>query len=180
MCIYTVIFLSAFSGHAHCLVSTTDTLLLLLVVNSQFYACSVTVMVPGTGIFMCIECHYVCSSQQMYLREVDGDVFEQADHNCYPQCTFLTFGIRPRRRGTVLSSNLMIGYLCIFDRENRRIGFAVSTCNCEYQVCVASKLTYYIYIIILMCYYYLHAYIIIYVGVEFLLNQCIYDWYRCV
>ena len=71
-------------------------------------------------------------SQQMYLREVDGDVFEQADYNCYPQCTFLTFGIRPRQRGTVLSSNLMIGYLCVFDRENERVGFAVSTCKCEY------------------------------------------------
>ena len=68
---------------------------------------------------------------QMYLREVEGDVFEQADKNCYPQCTFLTFGIRPRQKGTVLSSNLMIGYLCIFDRENERIGFAPSTCACK-------------------------------------------------
>ena len=67
----------------------------------------------------------------MYLREVEGDIFEQADNNCYPQCTFLTFGIRPREKGTVLSSNLMIGYLCIFDRENERIGFAQSTCACK-------------------------------------------------
>ena len=34
--------------------------------------------------------------------------------------------------GTVIGANAMLGYYTIFDRENKRVGFAESTCDCKY------------------------------------------------
>lgn len=34
--------------------------------------------------------------------------------------------------GMVVGANVMLGFTTVFDREQKRIGFAKSTCQCEY------------------------------------------------
>ncbi|ESO89560.1 hypothetical protein LOTGIDRAFT_125352 [Lottia gigantea] len=43
------------------------------------------------------------------------------------------FGIASSEAGTVLGAILMEGYYVVFDRENKRVGFATSPCNAVYN-----------------------------------------------
>lgn len=58
---------------------------------------------------------------QQYLRPVEDVASAQED--CYK------FAVSQSSTGTVMGAVIMEGFYVVFDRENRRIGFAVSTCH---------------------------------------------------
>ena len=56
-------------------------------------------------------------------------------------------GVRPSYNlfslaGTVIGGNIMLGFYSIFDRENKRIGFAQSTCDCKAYTSRISQLVF--------------------------------------
>lgn len=61
-------------------------------------------------------------SVQQYLRPVE-DVPSAED--CYK------FAVSQSSTGTVMGAVIMEGFYVVFDREKKRIGFAVSTCHGE-------------------------------------------------
>lgn len=78
---------------------------------------------------------------QLYLRQVKGTNEEQMATNCYPDCDYFTFGIKQRERGTVLGSNMMLGFYTIFDQGGKRVGFAESTCKCKQRIYTMQRIT---------------------------------------
>lgn len=62
-----------------------------------------------------------CDVLQQYLRPVE-DV-PSAQEDCYK------FAVSQSSTGTVMGAVIMEGFYVVFDRERRRIGFAVSTCH---------------------------------------------------
>lgn len=60
---------------------------------------------------------------QQYLRPVEDVASAQED--CYK------FAVSQSSTGTVMGAVIMEGFYVIFDRERKRIGFAVSTCHGE-------------------------------------------------
>lgn len=58
---------------------------------------------------------------QQYLRPVEDVASAQED--CYK------FAVSQSSTGTVMGAVIMEGFYVVFDRENKRIGFAVSTCH---------------------------------------------------
>lgn len=60
---------------------------------------------------------------QQYLRPVE-DV-STAQEDCYK------FAVSQSSTGTVMGAVIMEGFYVVFDREKKRIGFAVSTCHGE-------------------------------------------------
>lgn len=62
-------------------------------------------------------------SLQQYLRPVEDVASAQED--CYK------FAVSQSSTGTVMGAVIMEGFYVVFDREHRRIGFAVSTCHGE-------------------------------------------------
>lgn len=48
-----------------------------------------------------------------------------AEEDCYK------FAVSQSSTGTVMGAVIMEGFYVVFDRENKRIGFAVSTCHGE-------------------------------------------------
>lgn len=64
-------------------------------------------------------------SLQQYLRPVEDVASAQED--CYK------FAVSQSSTGTVMGAVIMEGFYVVFDREHKRIGFAVSTCHGEKQ-----------------------------------------------
>lgn len=62
-------------------------------------------------------------SLQQYLRPVEDVASAQED--CYK------FAVSQSSTGTVMGAVIMEGFYVVFDREHKRIGFAVSTCHGE-------------------------------------------------
>lgn len=62
-------------------------------------------------------------SLQQYLRPVEDVASAQED--CYK------FAVSQSSTGTVMGAVIMEGFYVVFDREKKRIGFAVSTCHGE-------------------------------------------------
>lgn len=62
-------------------------------------------------------------STQQYLRPVEDVASAQED--CYK------FAVSQSSTGTVMGAVIMEGFYVVFDREKKRIGFAVSTCHGE-------------------------------------------------
>lgn len=62
---------------------------------------------------------------QQYLRPVEDVASAQED--CYK------FAVSQSSTGTVMGAVIMEGFYVVFDREKKRIGFAVSTCHGEEQ-----------------------------------------------
>lgn len=60
---------------------------------------------------------------QQYLRPVEDVASAQED--CYK------FAVSQSSTGTVMGAVIMEGFYVVFDREKKRIGFAVSTCHGE-------------------------------------------------
>lgn len=60
---------------------------------------------------------------QQYLRPVEDVASAQED--CYK------FAVSQSSTGTVMGAVIMEGFYVVFDRENKRIGFAVSMCHGE-------------------------------------------------
>lgn len=60
---------------------------------------------------------------QQYLRPVEDVASAQED--CYK------FAVSQSSTGTVMGAVIMEGFYVVFDRERKRIGFAVSTCHGE-------------------------------------------------
>lgn len=58
---------------------------------------------------------------QQYLRPVEDVASAQED--CYK------FAVSQSSTGTVMGAVIMEGFYVVFDRENKRIGFAVSKCH---------------------------------------------------
>lgn len=48
------------------------------------------------------------------------------------QCLVRILSLHISFPGTVIGSNMMLGFYTIFDREKRKIGFARSKCSCKY------------------------------------------------
>ena len=69
------------------------------------------------------------SSIQLYLRQVDPPDYDPNKLPCGEYCDLFVFGIKSRKTGIVLGSDLLTGYDVVFDRENLRIGFAPTTCD---------------------------------------------------
>nr|XP_057936915.1 beta-secretase 1 isoform X2 [Doryrhamphus excisus] len=67
---------------------------------------------------------------QQYLRPVEDVASAQED--CYK------FAVSPSSTGTVMGAVIMEGFYVVFDREKRRIGFAVSTCHVHDEFRTAS------------------------------------------
>ncbi|XP_033970465.1 beta-secretase 1 isoform X2 [Trematomus bernacchii] len=67
---------------------------------------------------------------QQYLRPVE-DV-ASAEEDCYK------FAVSQSSTGTVMGAVIMEGFYVVFDRENKRIGFAVSTCHVHDEFRTAS------------------------------------------
>lgn len=65
--------------------------------------------------------HVPLSSLQQYLRPVEDVASAQED--CYK------FAVSQSSTGTVMGAVIMEGFYVVFDREHKRIGFAVSTCH---------------------------------------------------
>lgn len=65
--------------------------------------------------------HFLCTQQ--YLRPVEDGASAQED--CYK------FAVSQSSTGTVMGAVIMEGFYVVFDREKKRIGFAVSTCHGE-------------------------------------------------
>lgn len=68
-------------------------------------------------------CLVSLGSLQQYLRPVEDVASAQED--CYK------FAVSQSSTGTVMGAVIMEGFYVVFDRENKRIGFAVSTCHGE-------------------------------------------------
>ncbi|MEQ2211217.1 hypothetical protein XENOCAPTIV_008366 [Xenoophorus captivus] len=66
---------------------------------------------------------FVFLSMQQYLRPVEDVASAQED--CYK------FAVSQSSTGTVMGAVIMEGFYVVFDREKKRIGFAVSTCHGE-------------------------------------------------
>lgn len=64
-----------------------------------------------------------CVRTQQYLRPVEDVASAQED--CYK------FAVSQSSTGTVMGAVIMEGFYVVFDRENKRIGFAVSMCHGE-------------------------------------------------
>lgn len=62
-------------------------------------------------------------SPQQYLRAVHDEFRDEVPDDCYK------FAIAPSITGTVLGAVVMEGYYVVFDRANKRIGFAETTCH---------------------------------------------------
>ena len=45
------------------------------------------------------------------------------------ECDLFVFSIRSKPSGSLLGNNLMNGYNVVFDRQNMRLGFAVTSCE---------------------------------------------------
>lgn len=60
---------------------------------------------------------------QQYLHAVGEANLTKGNHTCYK------FAVNPSDSGTVLGTTVMEGFYLIFDRKNRRVGFAKSTCG---------------------------------------------------
>ena len=58
---------------------------------------------------------------QQYLRPVEDVASAQED--CYK------FAVSQSSTGTVMGAVIMEGFYVVFDRQRKRIGFAVSTCH---------------------------------------------------
>lgn len=71
----------------------------------------------GLGLASCL----CCLLSQQYLRPVE-DVATSQDE-CYK------FAVSQSSTGTVMGAVIMEGFYVVFDRAQRRIGFAVSTCH---------------------------------------------------
>ncbi|KAG7479558.1 beta-secretase 1 [Solea senegalensis] len=67
---------------------------------------------------------------QQYLRPVEDVASAQED--CYK------FAVSQSSTGTVMGAVIMEGFYVVFDRENKRIGFAVSTCHVHDEFRTAS------------------------------------------
>lgn len=65
----------------------------------------------------------LCVRAQQYLRPVEDVASAQED--CYK------FAVSQSSTGTVMGAVIMEGFYVVFDRENKRIGFAVSMCHGE-------------------------------------------------
>lgn len=63
---------------------------------------------------------------QQYLRPVEDVASAQED--CYK------FAVSQSSTGTVMGAVIMEGFYVVFDRENKRVGFAVSTCHGEEEM----------------------------------------------
>ena len=44
-------------------------------------------------------------------------------------CDLFVFSIKSKPSGSLLGNNLMNGYNVVFDRQNMRLGFAVTSCE---------------------------------------------------
>ena len=49
--------------------------------------------------------------------------------SCNGECDLFVFSIRSKPSGSLLGNNLMNGYDVVFDRQNMRLGFAVTSCE---------------------------------------------------
>ncbi|KAK1790120.1 hypothetical protein P4O66_013957, partial [Electrophorus voltai] len=67
---------------------------------------------------------------QQYLRPVEGVASAQED--CYK------FAVSQSSTGTVMGAVIMEGFYVVFDRQHKRIGFAVSTCHVHDEFRTAS------------------------------------------
>lgn len=68
---------------------------------------------------------YFFAFPQLYIQSV---VTFREDLNCY------RFGISSSSNALVIGATVMEGFYVIFDREEKRVGFAVSTCAGERNV----------------------------------------------
>lgn len=69
------------------------------------------------------------SSIQFYLRQTESPDYDPNKLPCGEYCDLFVFGIKSRKTGIVLGSDLLTGYDVVYDRENLRIGFAPTTCD---------------------------------------------------
>lgn len=60
---------------------------------------------------------------KQYLRPVTDVEKELENHTCYK------FAVNPSDTGTVIGAVIMEGFYVVFDRQNRRVGFAKSACS---------------------------------------------------
>ena len=49
--------------------------------------------------------------------------------SCNGECDLFVFGIKSKPSRSLLGNNLMNGYNVVFDRQNMRLGFAVTSCE---------------------------------------------------
>lgn len=81
----------------------------------------VIIVFVWSSIIVCLS----LGSLQQYLRPVEDVASAQED--CYK------FAVSQSSTGTVMGAVIMEGFYVVFDREHKRIGFAVSTCHGEKQ-----------------------------------------------
>lgn len=62
---------------------------------------------------------------QLYLQQL----YDPSEIPCVDDCNLFVFGIKSRPAGVVLGTNILTGYDVIHDWENKRIGFAPTSCQ---------------------------------------------------
>lgn len=80
----------------------------------------------ATAWFLSFLSYFCFSIMQQYLRPVEDVASAQED--CYK------FAVSQSSTGTVMGAVIMEGFYVVFDREKKRIGFAVSTCHGEEEM----------------------------------------------